>query len=76
MSIVFRRNASDVRLVVEDDGKGFDVSETPSAGHLGLVGMGERAHLVGGSITVESSPGHGTTICVNVPLPGPRLVSS
>jgi PAS domain S-box-containing protein len=76
VSIVFHRNPGDVRLVVEDDGKGFDVSGTPSAGHLGLLGMGERAHLVGGSITVESSPGHGTTICVNIPLPGPRLVSS
>jgi PAS domain S-box-containing protein len=75
VSIVFRRNPGDVRLVVEDDGKGFDASETPSAGHLGLVGMSERAHLVGGSITVESSPGHGTTICVKVPLSRPKLVS-
>jgi len=35
--------------------------------------MRERAHLVGGSMTVESSPGRGTTICVSVPLVGLML---
>jgi signal transduction histidine kinase len=63
-------------MVVEDDGKGFEASELPSETQLGLVGMRERAHLVGGSMTVESSPGNGTTICVSVPLPGPKPVSS
>ncbi len=48
VSIVIHRNATEVRLVVEDDGKGFEVSETSSGTQLGLVGMRERAHLVGG----------------------------
>jgi PAS domain S-box-containing protein len=76
VSILIHRNASEVRLVVEDDGKGFDVDATVSDKHLGLVGMRERANLVGGSMTVESSPGHGTTICISVPLPGQKAALS
>ncbi len=70
VSILIHRNPTEVRLVIEDDGKGFDASEILSEAQLGLVGMRERAHLIGGSMTVESSPGNGTTICVSVPLPG------
>jgi PAS domain S-box-containing protein len=70
VSVLIHRNPSEVRLLIEDDGKGFDASETLSEAHLGLVGIRERVHLVGGSVTVESSPGHGTTICVSVPLAG------
>jgi PAS domain S-box-containing protein len=69
VSVLVHRYEVTVRLVIEDDGSGFDVAETPSDRQLGLVGMRERAHLVGGSMTVESSPGHGTTIGVNVPIP-------
>jgi PAS domain S-box-containing protein len=76
VSVLIHRNPSEVRLVVEDDGKGFAVSETPSEAQLGLVGMRERAHLLGGSLTVESSLGRGTTVCVRVPLPGRKTVSS
>jgi signal transduction histidine kinase len=76
VSILIHRNPTEVRLVVEDDGKGFDDAELPSESQLGLVGMRERAHLVGGSMTLESSPGHGTTICIRVPLPGKAPGSS
>jgi PAS domain S-box-containing protein len=69
VSVLIHRNPSEVRLVIEDDGKGFDVSEVLSDAQLGLLGMRERVHLVGGSVTVESSPGRGTTICVSVRLP-------
>src|SRR6185312_8752272 len=69
VSILLHRNPTEVRLVIEDDGKGFDASEALSAGRLGLVGMRERAHLVGGSMTLESSRGNGATICIRVPLP-------
>ena len=68
VSVLVHRNPGEVRLLIEDDGKGFDASETLSEPHLGLVGIRERVHLVGGSVTVESSPGHGTTIWVSVPL--------
>ena len=53
--------------VIEDDGKGFDAKATrPDA--LGLVGMRERAALVRGKVAVESTPGSGTTVRVEVPL--------
>ena len=71
VSVLIHRTPSEVRLVIEDDGKGFDTSEPVSEGQFGLAGIRERAHLVGGAVTVESSPGHGTTICVSIPLQGP-----
>jgi PAS domain S-box-containing protein len=71
VSVLLHRNGKTVRLVVEDAGEGFDAASTPSEMQLGLVGMRERAHLVGGSMTVESSRGRGTTVCVGVPLPPP-----
>jgi signal transduction histidine kinase len=69
VSVLLHRTPRVVRLVVEDDGKGFDSSVAHSDRQLGLVGMRERAHLIGGAMTVESSAGRGTTICVSVPLP-------
>ncbi|HEY2899244.1 MAG TPA: PAS domain S-box protein [Polyangia bacterium] len=71
VSVLVHRNVNAIRLVVEDDGRGFDVTEAQSGKQLGLLGMRERAHLVGGLMTVESSPGAGTTICVTVPMPRP-----
>ena len=76
VSVLLHRTQRVVRLVVEDDGKGFDSSVAPSDRQLGLVGMRERAHLIGGAMTVESSAGRGTTICVSVPLPAPPAVPS
>jgi PAS domain S-box-containing protein len=69
VSVIVHRNHVKVRLVIEDDGKGFDVDKALSEGQLGIVGMRERAHLVGGSMSVESSAGLGTTISVNMPFP-------
>jgi PAS domain S-box-containing protein len=71
VSVLIHRNPSEVRLVIEDDGKGFDPSRPLSEGQVGLVGIRERIHLIGGSVTVESSPAQGTTIWVSVPLKGP-----
>jgi signal transduction histidine kinase len=52
----------DVRLLVRDDGLGFDVGQGEASGHFGLPGMRERARLVGGQLTIDSQPGQGTTI--------------
>ena len=51
-----------VALQVSDDGCGFDTQQMESAGHFGLSGMRERAELVGGTLTVTSQPGQGTTV--------------
>jgi signal transduction histidine kinase len=60
-----------VRLLVCDDGEGFDVSHTVVAaarrGRLGLVGMSERVRLLGGAFSISSSPGNGTDVCVTLP---------
>ncbi len=59
-------------IEVEDDGKGFDVSavsrRADKAQGLGLVGMEERVTLIGGKLNIESQPGSGTHITVEVPL--------
>jgi signal transduction histidine kinase len=57
-----------IQLKVNDSGAGFDVEEAKRNRGLGLVSMQERAHLVSGSISVESNRGEGTTILVNVPI--------
>ena len=59
-----------LRLMVTDDGDGFDPDEVPR-GHLGLIGMRQRVDLVGGELRVESTPGSGSTIDAVVPLEAP-----
>jgi two-component system, NarL family, sensor histidine kinase UhpB len=54
-----------VELRVSDDGSGFDPAVRGTG--LGLVGMAERARLVGGDLDVRSAPGSGTTITLRVP---------
>jgi signal transduction histidine kinase len=65
VSIVTRRSAERLTMVVEDNGTGFDAA-APAEG-LGMVSMRERAELLGGSLKVESTGGHGTTLVVEVP---------
>ena len=58
-----------LRLLVVDDGCGFDPRRAPAAdGHFGLLGMSERARSIGGSLRLHSSPGEGTEIVVKVPV--------
>ncbi|GAB4331342.1 MAG: hypothetical protein Kow0010_16670 [Dehalococcoidia bacterium] len=61
----------EVRLVVSDDGKGFDTAAyalRSSDSRLGLLGMHERARLAGGTCHVESRPGGGTRVLACVPM--------
>jgi two-component system, chemotaxis family, CheB/CheR fusion protein len=52
-----------VTLVIEDDGVGFDVNDRAvRESGIGLIGMRERAALVSGTLEIESSPGHGTSV--------------
>jgi signal transduction histidine kinase len=57
----------EVRLSIEDDGRGFDASRVPGDRH-GLVGMRERAQMLGGALEVRSSPGGSTRVQASVPL--------
>jgi two-component system, NarL family, sensor kinase len=56
-----------VRMRIEDDGTGFDPNSVPP-GRFGLLGMSERARLLGGILRVESTPGEGTVVQVDVPV--------
>lgn len=70
MSLV--RQGSGLELVVRDSGRGFDAAlataRAEHGGSLGLVGMRERAALIGAALAIESMPGQGTTIRVLLPL--------
>jgi signal transduction histidine kinase/streptogramin lyase len=59
-----------VRLVVSDDGRGFDPQATAASkpGHFGLIGLHERAARAGATLTLDSQPGRGTNVEVIVPL--------
>jgi signal transduction histidine kinase len=60
----------ELTLVVEDNGPGFDASQSSvllQNGHLGLAGMAERARLIGGELSVESAPEKGTTVVLRLP---------
>lgn len=74
VDVTLTRGASGgVRLTVRDDGDGFRLpartEDLAADGHYGLIGMGERARRLGGSLTVTSGVGHGTTIVAEVPPP-------
>ncbi len=59
-----------IAMEVRDAGRGFDlaaVMQRPLAGHFGLEGMRERVQILGGSFSIESAPGRGTCVRVEVP---------
>jgi signal transduction histidine kinase len=57
-----------LHLSIEDDGVGFDSKKVSGKARLGLVSMQERVRLAGGSLSIQSEPGHGTRIDLRVPL--------
>lgn len=67
LHLQLRADAESVQLMIQDDGVGFEPAHS-HAGHFGLAGMRERALLLGGTLTVASGPGEGTTIVVRIPL--------
>lgn len=56
-----------LEIEISDDGIGFDPTTVPSTGHYGLIGLHERARLIGGQFTVKSSPAMGTILRLSVP---------
>jgi signal transduction histidine kinase len=78
VSLVLERRGDEMKMVIEDDGVGFDpsswmsdgrmASDRPTHQSLGLSGIRERLALVGGAMTLESGPGIGTTIFITVPV--------
>ncbi len=54
-------------LSIRDDGQGFDETKLSARASLGLLGMRERALLIGGKIEIQSTSGQGTTVTLTVP---------
>lgn len=72
VTVMLERRDDNVILIVEDNGTGFEPSRlrvsSNSGSGLGLIGMKERATLIGGDIEIESADGRGTTIYVRIPI--------
>ncbi|MFC1735142.1 HAMP domain-containing protein [Candidatus Hydrogenedentota bacterium] len=70
-SVVLLHKETEVILMIEDDGRGFDLNSVRKRGDrpsLGIMGMRERTSLLGGDFVVDTSPGKSTIIRVRIPL--------
>ena len=70
-SIELRYQPEAVSLAISDNGKGFDpeqVNNSLALGHMGLAGMKERAEMLGGTLSINSSPRKGTLVVLTIPL--------
>ena len=78
--VTLRADDGDAVMTVQDWGSGFDptaAAVAPEEGrHLGLVGMRERAELLGGSFTIETAFGEGATISIRVPMPAGAVATA
>jgi signal transduction histidine kinase len=72
VGIILEATANEVRLIVEDNGKGFNWEgvdeQAPSLPRLGLLGIRERLALINGHLEIESKQGMGTTLIIYAPL--------
>ncbi|MEW6158665.1 MAG: two-component regulator propeller domain-containing protein [Verrucomicrobiota bacterium] len=71
VNVEARRDILEAEVVVSDDGKGFNPAELVNGqvrSGMGLHGIEERVHLIGGRLEVDSSPGAGTTLRISIPI--------
>lgn len=68
LSIHLKRHTHNLLLVIEDDGRGFNVEKIDRTRHFGLLGLEERAALLQGDVSIHSRPGQGTRVEVRIPL--------
>jgi len=71
IAVLLQRRGDQLVVTVEDDGIGFDPESALRTGHVGIVGMRERAEMLSGALSVESALGKGTTITLEVPYVNP-----
>ncbi len=69
VSVALHFEAEAVRVSIHDDGQGFDATQPASGGHYGLMGMRERLRALHGRILIDSQPGHGAQVTIEVPAP-------
>lgn len=63
-----KQSENEIAFIIQDNGKGFDLSEIKKKETLGLIGMRERAMILGGNIRIESELGKGTSVILEVPI--------
>lgn len=68
VEINLERGADEVVISVRDNGRGYDMLAPRKAGSFGLLGLRERANLIGGSVIITSKPAQGTLVEIHVPL--------
>ena len=68
ISISIQKKAEDLILKIKDNGVGIAQEQTKDFKSLGIIGMKERALILGGEVTVEGTPGKGTEVRVEIPL--------
>jgi signal transduction histidine kinase len=70
VDVILERCQDAVKVIIEDNGRGFDTNAALYSGRLGLLGMRERVEMLGGSLEIDSAPGLGTTVLVEAPYAG------
>lgn len=76
VTVTVSATATEARITIADDGRGFDTARQVAEGHYGLAMMRERATEIGGELIIDSQPGRGTTLNArfpNVVIPQPLL---
>jgi two-component system sensor histidine kinase DegS len=72
VDITVKRISNNLKMSITDNGKGFSTSrltgDLAREGKLGVLGMEERARLIGGSLQIKSAPGKGTTVIARAPI--------
>lgn len=67
VTITFAQEAGHYLMEIKDDGEGIQADDLDKSDSLGVLGMKERAHLFGGSVSIQGEPGKGTTVAVEIP---------
>ncbi|MBE3118871.1 MAG: PAS domain S-box protein [Candidatus Atribacteria bacterium] len=70
--VVLQKQRDRLVLLIRDNGRGFDQADPSLSKSLGLLGMRERAAILGGQVNISSAPGKGTTVTAWIPLPSPE----
>jgi PAS domain S-box-containing protein len=70
--VVLQKQRDRLVLLIHDNGRGFDQADPSLSNSLGLLGMRERAAILGGRVNISSAPGKGTTVTAWIPLASPE----
>lgn len=73
VDVTWMSNAAEFRMVIEDNGRGFDPAHSVDPSHFGLLHLDQRARDLGGSSHIFSQPGNGTRVELVAPFEGPLL---